>query len=138
PTSAMPSAKKAKPLRTPRYDEAARGSLPLFASRRTCLWSHVIVLALRPALSFWSESVLQANSITRLVICAENQAHLCDLVFMSQKEETWPMRRKFCDRYAEADLGERFHETNHMRDAVPNRGSVIPGRRALARRARNP
>ena len=35
-----------------------------------------------------------SNSITQLVICAENQVHLSDIVFISQKKETWPVRSK--------------------------------------------
>jgi hypothetical protein len=35
-----------------------------------------------------------SNSITQLAICAENQVHLSDIVFISQKKETWPVRSK--------------------------------------------
>jgi len=32
----------------------------------------------------------------QLVICAENQVHLSNIVFISQKKETWPVRSKRC------------------------------------------
>jgi hypothetical protein len=81
-----------------------------------------------------------SHSITRLVICTENQAHLSDFVFISQKRKRGRRGANFCDRYAEADLGggglanataRDYNVKRYSRKKIPCsfRGEKVPATR---------